>query len=158
MTARSDVLFITDKTKLLKSALGQSRRFDGRPATSGLTRLTDIIRIRRHVSNVPCVEAAVAGLRDGAFSLEPFIGPLVKEARRAFFIRQTVRSGRIKVGSAPLSCFWRCRFRCETAAGRACVAGEAWTGRNLARLTRVAHRTRRGRPLPAVGEANDASS
>src|SRR5260370_25861244 len=26
MTARSDVLFITDKTKLLKSALGQKRR------------------------------------------------------------------------------------------------------------------------------------
>src|SRR5258707_835145 len=38
-------------------------------------------------------------------SLEPFIGPLVKEARRAFFMRQTVRSGRIKVGSAPLSGF-----------------------------------------------------
>jgi hypothetical protein len=34
MTARSDVLFITDKTKLLK--LGQSRRSDHGPDTSEL--------------------------------------------------------------------------------------------------------------------------
>jgi hypothetical protein len=55
MTARSDVLFITDKTKLLKSALGQKRRFDLLPMTSGLPLSTDILRVRRHVSNVPIV-------------------------------------------------------------------------------------------------------
>ena len=33
--------------------LGQSRRFIGRPAASGLSRRTDILRIGGHVSNVP---------------------------------------------------------------------------------------------------------
>jgi len=49
MTARSDVLFITDKTKLLKSALGQKRRFDAPRATSGLPQSTDIARPARLV-------------------------------------------------------------------------------------------------------------
>jgi hypothetical protein len=32
---------------------GQNRRFDSRPATSGLPRLADILRVIRHVSKVP---------------------------------------------------------------------------------------------------------
>jgi hypothetical protein len=39
------------------SELGHSRRFDGRPATSGLPRSADIRRVRRHVSNVPVADA-----------------------------------------------------------------------------------------------------
>src|SRR5258708_4025271 len=35
---------------------GHSRRFDGRPATSGPPRSADIRRVRRHVSNVPEAE------------------------------------------------------------------------------------------------------
>jgi len=35
------------------SALGQNRRFDSRPATSGLPRLADILRVIRHVFKVP---------------------------------------------------------------------------------------------------------
>src|SRR6266404_5891986 len=35
------------------SQLGQSRRFDGRPATSGLPPSTDIVRAGRQVSSVP---------------------------------------------------------------------------------------------------------
>src|SRR6266478_9520192 len=53
MTARSDVLFITDKTKLLKSAQGQSRRFNPLPVTSGLPRTTDINRPAPLVRFVP---------------------------------------------------------------------------------------------------------
>jgi hypothetical protein len=34
-------------------ALGQSRHFDRAPLTSGLPRLADILRVIRHVSNVP---------------------------------------------------------------------------------------------------------
>jgi len=33
--------------------MGQKRRFDRRPATSGLPRSADIRRVRRHVSKVP---------------------------------------------------------------------------------------------------------
>ena len=47
------------------SPLGHSRRFDGRPATSGLTRLADIVRISRHVSNVPILlQKSVEGFRE----------------------------------------------------------------------------------------------
>ena len=38
------------------SASGHSRRFDRRPVTSGLPRLADILRARRHVSKVPTTE------------------------------------------------------------------------------------------------------
>jgi hypothetical protein len=38
------------------SELGQKRRFDRRPVTSGLPRLTDILGVSRHVSNVPISE------------------------------------------------------------------------------------------------------
>jgi hypothetical protein len=37
------------------SELGQSRRFDHAPTTSGLPRQTDILSVRRHVSNVVSV-------------------------------------------------------------------------------------------------------
>src|SRR5260370_30613105 len=56
------VLFLFDvvKTNVLRESstsefshsLGQSRRFDRTPATSGLPRRTDILRDSRHVSNV----------------------------------------------------------------------------------------------------------
>jgi hypothetical protein len=35
------------------SQMGQKRRFDRRLVTSGLPRLADIFRVRRHVSKVP---------------------------------------------------------------------------------------------------------
>ena len=38
------------------SELGQKRRFDRRPVTSGLPRSTDILRVRRHVSNGPTTD------------------------------------------------------------------------------------------------------
>ncbi len=39
MTARSDVIFITDKTKLLKSALGQTEKFRNQRSKATLLRL-----------------------------------------------------------------------------------------------------------------------
>ena len=39
------------------SPSGQKRRFDRRPVTSGLPRLTDILGVRWHVSSVPKAEA-----------------------------------------------------------------------------------------------------
>jgi hypothetical protein len=38
------------------SLLGQSRHFDRGPAASGLPRSTDIVRLPRHVSNVPTAD------------------------------------------------------------------------------------------------------
>jgi hypothetical protein len=35
------------------SLVGQSRHSDAAPVTSGLPRLADILRVSRHVSNVP---------------------------------------------------------------------------------------------------------
>src|SRR6267143_4377921 len=49
----------------LMTALGQSRRFDRAPLTSGLPRLPDIFRVRRHVSKVPMNETARAVGRCG---------------------------------------------------------------------------------------------
>ena len=43
----------------LMSALGQSRRFDVRPATSGLPRATDIVSAGRQVGLVPKAEKTV---------------------------------------------------------------------------------------------------
>jgi hypothetical protein len=40
------------------SPMGHSRRFDRRPVTSGLPRLAEILRVRRHVSKVPTTEVA----------------------------------------------------------------------------------------------------
>jgi hypothetical protein len=45
--------------------VGQKRRFDRRPVTSGLPRLTDILGVSRHVSNVPSTDTRAA-LRDFA--------------------------------------------------------------------------------------------
>jgi hypothetical protein len=42
------------------SETGHSRRFGGRPTTSGTPRLADILRAARHVSNVPQTDVAVA--------------------------------------------------------------------------------------------------
>jgi hypothetical protein len=53
MTARSDVIFITDKTKLLKSALGQNEKNSIEQMSSGSPLKADIVRYSRHVSNVP---------------------------------------------------------------------------------------------------------
>jgi hypothetical protein len=39
-----------------KTAMGQKRRFDLLPMTSGLSPLTDILRVNRNVSNVPLAE------------------------------------------------------------------------------------------------------
>jgi hypothetical protein len=44
------------------SERGQSRRFDGRPATSGLPRSADIRRVRRHVSNGPHPDSCAAAV------------------------------------------------------------------------------------------------
>ena len=43
--------------KVLMSVMGQSRRFGGVPMTSGLPLKTDIVTVRRDVSNVPLAEA-----------------------------------------------------------------------------------------------------
>ena len=40
------------------SEMGQKRRFEPGPATSGLTRLADIFSVRRHVSEVPLAEVS----------------------------------------------------------------------------------------------------
>jgi hypothetical protein len=42
------------------SDLGHSRRSDRAPFTSGLPRLADILRVGRHVSNVPKAALALA--------------------------------------------------------------------------------------------------
>ena len=42
------------------SASGQSRRFGGRPTTSGTPRLADILRGSRHVSKVPLPDSCIA--------------------------------------------------------------------------------------------------
>src|SRR5258708_8391977 len=52
------VLCIMAKSDTAMTALGQSRRFDRCPATSGLPPETDIVRGYRHVSNVPCVDGS----------------------------------------------------------------------------------------------------
>jgi hypothetical protein len=39
-------------TSKFSHSLGQTRHFDRAPTTSGLPRLTDIIRVGRHVSNL----------------------------------------------------------------------------------------------------------
>ena len=41
------------------SLWGHSRRFDGRPATSGLPPQTDMVTAGRHVSKVPRTEVAI---------------------------------------------------------------------------------------------------
>jgi hypothetical protein len=46
----------------ISSALGQSRRSDRAPMTSGLPRLADIFRVRRHVSKVPQADITLAML------------------------------------------------------------------------------------------------
>jgi len=52
----------TASVSMAMSAWGQSRRIDGPRVTSGLPQLADIVRVGRHVSNVP-----TAGIRrDGA--------------------------------------------------------------------------------------------
>jgi hypothetical protein len=43
----------TERIHLVMSYVGQKRRFDRCPVTSGLPRLTDILSVRRHVSKVP---------------------------------------------------------------------------------------------------------
>src|SRR5713101_4069183 len=52
MTARSDVLFITDKTKLLKSALGQKRRSAVGRTRPVFPHYPDIFSASWHVSNL----------------------------------------------------------------------------------------------------------
>src|SRR5471030_595277 len=42
------------------SETGQTRRFDHRPITSGFTRSTDILSVRRHVSKVPQTDLCTA--------------------------------------------------------------------------------------------------
>ena len=59
------------------SGSGQSRRFDHRPVTSGLPRLTDIFRPGRHVSNVPILLQKSFGGDE-----RNFLGPLMRFARR----------------------------------------------------------------------------
>jgi hypothetical protein len=49
---------IEDAAKRPMSAVGHSRRFDCRPATSGLPSETDIVSGDRHVSNVPSADIA----------------------------------------------------------------------------------------------------
>jgi len=58
MTARSDVLLITDKTKLLKSALGQSRPKWAIRTMSGSPPLATGMRISLLVRFVPNSEVA----------------------------------------------------------------------------------------------------
>src|SRR5665647_1413700 len=46
------------RCKSPSSVSGQSRRFDPMPITSGVPRSTDILRVSRHVSNVPICDIA----------------------------------------------------------------------------------------------------
>jgi len=55
------------EVKVLR-ATRQSRHFDRAPPTSGLSRLADILRIIRHVSNVPGTEVNVGALLLGEAS------------------------------------------------------------------------------------------
>src|SRR6266702_4648235 len=71
-----------------KSAPGQSRRFDCVPPTSALPPSTDIVRSARQVRFVHISGSSGSGAERRRISLEPFIGPLVKRARRALFMRQ----------------------------------------------------------------------
>ena len=55
------------------SLVGHSRHFDRAPLTSGLPRLADILRVSRHVANVP--EPEVNGTQRGlgsAFAFDCF--------------------------------------------------------------------------------------
>src|SRR5580700_8704819 len=54
---------------LLRSDSGQERRFDQLAKTSGLPQSTDVLGVRRHVSNVPTHE--VAALQPAAREQEP---------------------------------------------------------------------------------------
>src|SRR5438552_17533218 len=48
------------------SELGQTRHFDRAPITSGLLQQADLIRVRRHVSNVPLAVILVSTYRGTA--------------------------------------------------------------------------------------------
>jgi len=57
------------------SEMGQKRRFERRPVTSGLPRSADIRRVRRHVSKVPksdlCVDGDLGLTTRSEAALEP---------------------------------------------------------------------------------------
>jgi hypothetical protein len=63
-----------------ESGLGQKRRFDRLPVTSGLPQLTDIVRPRRHVGKVPIVLK-----KSFLAEQQKFLGPLMR------FVRGDVR-------------------------------------------------------------------
>jgi hypothetical protein len=73
LTIPSSLFAVVDEVmNKAKAAMGQSRRSERPPATSGLPRLADILRGHRHVSNVPKNEPALreraargAGAADG---------------------------------------------------------------------------------------------
>ena len=67
---------------LCMSLVGQSRHFDRALATSGLPRLSDILRVGRHVSKVPLPDSCIAAKR-AVVTLELAIlaGLVAREAR-----------------------------------------------------------------------------
>jgi hypothetical protein len=64
------------KTYQQTVAMGQKRRFDRLPFTSGLPPSTDIVGVRRHVANVPIPESAALPIVVHAWPLEARQGAL----------------------------------------------------------------------------------